>query len=336
MGSPVSVVVADLVMEKIEEKAISTFVNPPRLFKRYVDDSICVIKKDQVKTFHKHLDKQHKKIQFTVEEYSPKGIPFLDSLNKIRDDGSIDITVYRKKTHSDRYLSFESHHDPQHKASVVHTLYKRAESHPNTDQEKEKEQQLVFEALRMNNYPKPFITKYRRVGDNRRNDQDTPQEVKGYAVLPYVKGVTERVRRVLSQQNIKVATKPVNTIRQIVSKPKDRVEDLKKTGVIYQIPCSDCTTVYIGETGRALHTRRAEHERNVRLAHTEKSALSEHANSLDHNIDWDGIKVLKSEPKYHQRKWLEALMIANTTSVLSNRDTGRTLPETYRPLLKFM
>ena len=122
----------------------------------------------------------------------------------------------------------------------------------------------------------------------------------------------------------------------MISRPKDKLEDSKKTGVVYKIPCADCPTVYIGETGRSLQTRRTEHQRSVRLAYTDKSAVSEHANTLHHDIDWDGTEVLRTEPRWHQRRWLEALLIANTNSVLSNRDTGRTIPETYKPLFKFI
>lgn len=77
MGSPVSVIIADLVMEKIGEAALTTFVTPPSIFKRYIDDTICVIKNSQVTAFHAHLNQQNPNIQFTVEKYSPDGIPFL-------------------------------------------------------------------------------------------------------------------------------------------------------------------------------------------------------------------------------------------------------------------
>ena len=39
MGSPVSVVVADTVMWRLEEKALATYTNPPPFLYRYVDDT---------------------------------------------------------------------------------------------------------------------------------------------------------------------------------------------------------------------------------------------------------------------------------------------------------
>ena len=49
MGSPVSPVVANLYMEIIEESAISASATPPKVWKRYVDDSFVIIKKNSSK-----------------------------------------------------------------------------------------------------------------------------------------------------------------------------------------------------------------------------------------------------------------------------------------------
>ena len=37
-------------------------------------------------------------------------IPFLDTIVKLRADGNLSITVYRKPTHTDQYLQWDSHH----------------------------------------------------------------------------------------------------------------------------------------------------------------------------------------------------------------------------------
>lgn len=52
MGSPVSPIVANLCMEVVKELAINTSTVAPRVWKRYVDDSFVIIKKDAVSSFH--------------------------------------------------------------------------------------------------------------------------------------------------------------------------------------------------------------------------------------------------------------------------------------------
>jgi len=46
MSSPVSPVVANLYMEEMEESAINASPVTPKIWKRYVDDSFCIIKKE--------------------------------------------------------------------------------------------------------------------------------------------------------------------------------------------------------------------------------------------------------------------------------------------------
>ena len=80
MGSPVSVVVANLVMEDIEQKALSTFHTPPRFWKRYVEDTCTILPGDLVNSFHSHLNSIDNNIQFTVEKESDGQLTFLDIL----------------------------------------------------------------------------------------------------------------------------------------------------------------------------------------------------------------------------------------------------------------
>ena len=58
-----------------------------------------------------------------------------------------------------------------------------------------------------------------------------------------------------------------------------------QTGVIYKIPCFDCSQSYIGQTGRCLSLWLKEHQRAIRTLDTDTSALAEHALPADHHID---------------------------------------------------
>ena len=77
MGSPVSVVVADLVMEDVESRALTTFPSSPRFWKRYVDDTCCALRTDLVEDFHCHLNSIESSIQFTLETESDGQLAFL-------------------------------------------------------------------------------------------------------------------------------------------------------------------------------------------------------------------------------------------------------------------
>ena len=118
MRSPVSPVVANLCMEVIEESAIAVPITPPKVWKRYVDDSFVIIKEHSVSKFHDTLNAVDPKISFTIETENNGQISFLDTLIT-RKNGAVTIGVYRKPTHTDRYLDFNSHHELKHKISTA-------------------------------------------------------------------------------------------------------------------------------------------------------------------------------------------------------------------------
>ena len=67
MGSPVSAVIAEIVMQEIESIAINTSPVPVRWWRRYVDDSNSCLRKNDIEQFHTHLNTINKNIQFTIE-----------------------------------------------------------------------------------------------------------------------------------------------------------------------------------------------------------------------------------------------------------------------------
>ena len=77
--------------------------------------------------------------------------------------------VFRKATHTDKYLHFESHHSAQHKASVPQTLFTRASRYTTTTEDEERETGNIERALEKNNYPKRMVRRiHRRVKNKER------------------------------------------------------------------------------------------------------------------------------------------------------------------------
>ncbi len=83
-------------MEELESKALRTFVQGPRLYYRFVDDTIAALKKIKIAGFHEHLNSQNEHIKFTIERYNhEEGVAFLDSQNVVLKGGLIGTKVYR-------------------------------------------------------------------------------------------------------------------------------------------------------------------------------------------------------------------------------------------------
>ena len=154
MGSLISPLVANLFMEEFEKQAISTSTTPPVLWERFVDDTFTIIKKNNKDSFLEHLNSINPKIQFTCEETREDGsMPFLDILVTPEDDGSLKTSVFRKATHTDLYLQWDSHHTIPSKYSVAGTLFHRASTVCSTPKLLQEEEEHLFRTLTRCKYP---------------------------------------------------------------------------------------------------------------------------------------------------------------------------------------
>ena len=201
MGSPTSPIVANLDMEHFESSALDTAPTRPSRWYRYVDDTMTKIHECAVSLFSDHLNSINPYIQFTSEEEKNGRIPFLDTCLHVNEDGLTKVTVYRKPTHTDQYLNFHSNHHLQHKRAVVNTLFLRAQTLVSEETDKAKEIQHVKQALKANNYP-DWMQTTPNTGSGSRVSDESVNEKRIYASVPYIKGILECLQRAFKSHEV--------------------------------------------------------------------------------------------------------------------------------------
>jgi predicted GIY-YIG superfamily endonuclease len=221
MGSPLSPIAANIFMEYFEESFVMSSHLKPSLWIRYLDDCLVIWKhgKEELLKYLNYLNSCHKNIKFTFELEKDKQIPFLDILIIKRTDGTLGHTIYRKPTHTNKYLT---------------------------------------------------------------------------------------------------AHKPHKKIKDFTNSAKDSIEAKNKCGV-YKINCN-CGLSYIGQTGRKIEERIKEHERNIRLEQTAKSAVAEHTITQGHEIEWEKSTLLHKNHRYKNRIITEAIEIHRHKNINFNRE----------------
>ena len=183
----------------------------------------------------------------------------------------------------------------------------------------------------MNNYNEDFIQRntHRPTTIIDANDNATPTTT---ATIPYIKDISENISRILKLFIIRVAHKPITTLRQLLTTVKDKDEPRNRQGAAHKINWSDCHASYIGESGRNLTTRLTEHKRATRKVDI-NNHIAEHHRLTNHTIDWDSAQCLTYSTNYFQRLTLES-WFTNLEQTPLNR--CQPLPAPYKRLIHDM
>ena len=126
-----------------------------KTWKCFVDDSFSIIKKTAITGFLNLLNNIDPNISFTIELEQNNKISFLNTLIT-RQGNDFKIDVFRKPTHTDRYLNFNSHHDIKQKISTAIILIHSAQTLPNTHTSKQDELNHIT-TLKCNGYPDKIV-----------------------------------------------------------------------------------------------------------------------------------------------------------------------------------
>ncbi|KFD52603.1 hypothetical protein M514_06450, partial [Trichuris suis] len=128
MGSPLSPILVEVFTEHFGRQLFSHTGTDatPLFFKRYVDDVFAILPRGKEDSFLEIMNNEFPNvILFTIEKEVDGKLPFLDTLI-IRSPNGIKTTVYRKPTHSDKYVDSSSRHPKPVLIGILQNMVDRA------------------------------------------------------------------------------------------------------------------------------------------------------------------------------------------------------------------
>ena len=180
--------------------------------------------------FLQHINRVDPAIRFTVEDNKEdEAIPFLDTIVKPEADGNLSITMYRKPTHTDQYLQWDTHHHLSAKFSVIHTLSHRAKTVCSKPDLLQQEKDHVRKALTKCKYPKWALDKVEK-----RLNRSTSEVIGGLITkalqVPKLSPVELKLMVTLSYPTHKIFVKvSKRSVVDMAFKPTSRVAAPSKT-----------------------------------------------------------------------------------------------------------
>ena len=362
IGKSISGPLADIYMDWFENEYIysdsNEFRDNIKIWKRSRDDIYILWNggEEALDCFFWRVNYIDPRIQFTIERENNRVLPFLDMSLK-RYPNKIETKIYRKETHTQKYIHWKSNHSKNCKLGILKGLIHRAHLLCDRKEDLLEEIQLLKDVFIANGYPKKLVEKTvnqswktelekeikRTAEEVRRTEQpvthpDEEETSEYYDCLyaPYIQGFSEKLQKDLKSLNVGVAFKTTKTLFCMVCKlrPKREVDDQKN--VVYHIPCNSCMSCYIGETGNKFSARKYQHEYDIKTQ-KKKNGIGDHMRSKKHKINWTNRTFFAVEKDWKLRRIKESIFLNSLNpsteidaSKLMNPEKGMEMAECWK------
>lgn len=277
--------------------------------------------------FFWQLNYKEPMIQFTIEREKNDILAFLDiSIHRLAD--RLVTKVYRKETHTQKYIHWRSNRSKNCKLGVLKGLIHRAHLLCDLKEDLLCELNLLKDVFIANGYPKKLVEKtlnnswkvelekqlkalLHMQNEEDKNEEQEDEKSGYYDVLhvPYVAGFSEKLAKDLKHVNVGVTFQKGKTIFNSVCKLKPPKHSDERKNVIYCLGCNSCNQRYLGETQQFFPSRRYQHEYAIRCKQKTNGIAQHILKNKKHTIDWENRVFLDFEPHWRKRKIKEALFI---------------------------
>ena len=142
MGSSLGPVLAKIIMTQMESEIVKPLETKGVIkhYMHYVDDTLLLIKPENIETVLRKFNSFHNNLHFTVDTFDGGDIHFLD----LKIEG-IETDVYHKPTHTGQYFDL--------KTAWVKTLVNRAKTICSTPQNCNRQLHKIKKFMAWNKYP---------------------------------------------------------------------------------------------------------------------------------------------------------------------------------------
>ena len=173
-------------------------------------------------------------IKFTQEEWCDNKSAFLDCLVHRESKGSPTSTIYRKPTHTDHYLQFNSHYPLIHKLKVIRTLNYRADMIISEVAAIDEEKDHIQKSLNTCGYPNWAFQKPRKPKTYNRAIVCSLQQQLIPHRSPYCMLLVPQngLKKSLKSYGISTSFKPINTLRGKLVHVKDKQAKDKQSNMV--------------------------------------------------------------------------------------------------------
>lgn len=334
MGNPLSCFVADTLMGALENLLTKNSLLP-NTWIRYVDDVFAVVKRSEIENLKNAVNNGHpyETIKFTSEEEIDGKLPFLD-LMLTRRNQKIEIGIYRKPTHTQRFITRDSYCPRSTKIAAFNSMVYRMCKLPLPINNFIKELTTIKEIANTNGYTNneidDLVMKHSR--NIKKNSLSTlfkqakNQKITTRVPFKFTHAITNHLKPIFKQHGMSIVFANNNKLKSALGNPKDKCDDHHQKSGIYQILCGFCSKLYIGQSRRRILTRYKEHCAHIKFNRPTKSAVAEHAisnlhvNITDSNLK--NLKLLKESRSIRQLDILESIEIHKNKSKLMNNVYG--------------
>ena len=345
MGSSLGPVLANIIMTELESLIITPLIDSGiiEFYCRYVDDTLLIIKPENIDFVHHSLNSFDTNLQFTVDTFENETPHFLDL--QIAPDG---LSIFRKVTNTGLYTDFDSYTPWSYRKAWISSLANRAFRICSANKLKN-EIKTIKKFASWNNFPRHVANKLIEIArENLTRDNDMPDinddnVITLWLRIPYAgkegDDLISALKRKLKscvQKGCIVKFKLLYSTTKLsyFTNMKDRTETLYKSNVVYKFTCPGCKACYIGKTERNLYQRCIEH------ATTKESAVHDHLlkceqiayqlNLFTMNLDDfnpreiyinlvnDNTSIIDSSDNWNNLLLKEALYIKRETPLLNN------------------